>query len=85
MGKMQNLYIDIQDEIERGDLSFQQIAVKYSVSLQEVVQCYHDMIDRVDFDHDHNNTGSESYQVESYDYYDDDNYEYSNNYDPYDY
>lgn len=85
MGKMQNLYIDIQDEIDQGELTFQQIATKYGVNLQEVEQCYHDMIDRVDFDHDHGSNSSESYQDESYDYYDDDNYEYSNNYDPYDY
>lgn len=85
MGKMQNLYIDIQDEIERGDLSFQQIAIKYGITLQEVEKCYHDMIDQVDFDPDHSSNRTESYHNESYDYYDDDNYEYSNNYDPYDY
>ena len=36
MSKMGNLMIDIQDEIERGELSFQQIADRFEVPLSWV-------------------------------------------------
>lgn len=83
MGKMQNLYLDIQDEIEQGELTFQQIATKFGVNLQDVELLYRDLIDQVEYDPDHTDSRENSYN--DYEYFHDDNFEYSNHYDPYDY
>lgn len=80
MGKMQNLYLDIQDEIEQGELTFQQIATKFGVNLQDVELLYRDLRDQVEYDPDYITNHEDSYDVYHYD-----NYDYSNNYDPHDY
>ena len=45
MSAFRDIVIDIQDDIEQGDLSFQQIALKYDVSLREVEQLARDLAD----------------------------------------
>jgi len=52
MSKIGNLMIDLQDEIERGELTFRQIAAKYEVPLSwvdeaaaELAEQYNDEMD----------------------------------------
>ena len=50
MSAMSELYMDIADEIDRGELSFQQIAVKYGVSFDEVDEIAEDIRQQIDCD-----------------------------------
>ena len=68
MSKMNELVIDIQDETDRGELSFEQIAVKYGVTLRDVdtvafeimeQDMYHDEMER---DHDEPYEQDEGYE-----------------------
>lgn len=43
MTKFRDLLIDIQDEIEQGDLSYKQLATKYNVSYLEVLSMAKDL------------------------------------------
>jgi hypothetical protein len=36
MGKMKDLFFDIREDIEAGELSFEEIAVKYSMTVADV-------------------------------------------------
>lgn len=52
MSMMSELHLNIQDEIELGDLTFRQIAVKYGVSYDEVDLIAQEMADQVEYDDD---------------------------------
>lgn len=45
MSEFRDMVIAIQDDIEQGELSFQQIAIKHEVTLREVEQLARDMAD----------------------------------------
>lgn len=44
MSAMSDLLIDIQDELEKGELSFDQIATKYEVPVSWVDEAYNQLL-----------------------------------------
>ena len=62
MKATRELYTEIADEIDRGDLSFHQIATKYGVTYDDVDQIAHELQDQIDYDEDY---------VRDNDYFDD--------------
>lgn len=52
MSMMSELHLNIQDEIELGELTFRQIAVKYGVHYDEVDLISQEMADQVEYDDD---------------------------------
>ena len=49
MGRMRDMIIEIQDDIEVGELSFIEIAAKYSVTLAEVDALAISMLQEYDY------------------------------------
>lgn len=47
MGQVKSFIQDVEQDINDGELTFQQIAVKYEISVKDVNQIYNDMIDEV--------------------------------------
>ena len=47
MGKIKSFVQDVEQDINDGELTFQQIAVKYEISVRDVNQIYNDMVDEV--------------------------------------
>ena len=47
MGVVKSFVQDIEQDINDGELTFQQIAVKYEITVKDVNQIYNDMIDEV--------------------------------------
>lgn len=47
MGLVKSFVQDIEQDINDGELTFQQIAVKYEITVKDVNQIYNDMIDEV--------------------------------------
>ena len=45
MGALKDIVYDIQDEIRSGELSYQEIAVRYDVPLETVEDILNDMIE----------------------------------------
>ena len=52
MSAIKNFVFDIQEEINSGELSFEQIATKYGVSLREVDQLAFEVAEQDCFYHD---------------------------------
>lgn len=52
MGAVKSMVIDIQEDIDAGELSFEQIAAKYDVSLREVDLLAFEVAEQDTFYHD---------------------------------
>lgn len=52
MGAVKSMVFDIQEDINAGELSFEQIAAKYDVSLREVDQLAFEVAEQDTFYHD---------------------------------
>jgi hypothetical protein len=73
MSKMSELALDIQEEIDRGEFTFQQIADKYGVSLREVDALAFEIMEQDVMLYDHmERDWDEPYEPEGYDYPDPD-------------
>ena len=44
MARMKDLYLDIYEAVERGELNFQQIAAKFGVSIADVNTVWEDLL-----------------------------------------
>ena len=44
MARMKDLYLDISEAVEKGELNFQQIAAKFGVSIADVNTVWEDLL-----------------------------------------
>lgn len=85
MSAYKDMIIDIQDEIEAGELTLEQIAAKYEFSVKEITLLAQEMAEQDTFYHDgFERDHDEPYEQEEQ-YYPDPDAHYENQYDLEDY